>query len=867
MIEEIRKTREGRRAADESLYALQNRLRAKQDQLARAMRLGKAGARLAAEAEREIAALSETIGRERSTLQTLKGRLSDLVGEFVLPLSPQQLISRLDDSLPCLLLPMRMETRFMGARGSRELWVRVYPDDVAVHTHEKTLTRDEADAGLQYWTARTVAASIADEAEKKRQDEGAWRAFANSFGGTRAAWIASEIRRRARENGSEDLFFLLIRAEAAGILDDPQTTPPAKRDALLALLDATHPSVDSFRDGVSRLLQEDAELREETRQAIARTIDDGLLVFLGFDLEALKPESWSRAPRTEVLPERFVLIGISGGIRNEWPFPATVPSPLILGPNPQNLEKELAQDAGKLVVGEDYAWIWDFEEAIKVGMAVRVPLPESLARTGFDRLMVLGMRVSAEPAEHKELLEELIDNHHYSPDGMGFLAQGTPTNHTADVRSGFSTGDAEGDESFAVETSEPPLPATEDLEKSDAQRLAEAWDVEPAKLAVLRNADLRDVSKAKLMNRAMWPATLGYFLDELLETNPATNDRVRRFFTADVVARGSLPAIRIGKQPYGVLVTSAFDRWRIEARFDGEDAAFLREVHEVLQKVEAQWQQLAGQVSHVDAGGDSFAHLLNILGLHATSVDFRRRIGTYKTTLWNLAHFMTGENFSASGPAGRYFREITARGIAVLNEFGFDFEKTPRIFGLLFSDFTSGLNGPFIDDVASADDEKLSELDGLPARYAVPEGENRNYIGWLVASELDALKQQKFVNDAGTSLSTPAALLYRMLHRSLLLAHYDATMKLYEELQLVGLNVRREQDFTNIEAGRTVTRWEFMEGRIDRVMPECQHCAARDPRTFSPRRAGWDGPRRSCCAKSASRSPGSSMSPPPSWSA
>jgi hypothetical protein len=45
-------------------------------------------------------------------------------------------------------------------------------------------------------------------------------------------------------------------------------------------------------------------------------------------------------------------------------------------------------------------------------------------------------------------------------------------------------------------------------------------------------------------------------------------------------------------------------------------------------------------------------------------------------------------------------------------------------------------------------------------------------------------------------------------------------MKLYAETGLVGQNVRREQDFTNVEAGRTVTRWEFMEGRINKIMPQ-----------------------------------------------
>ena len=95
---------------------------------------------------------------------------------------------------------------------------------------------------------------------------------------------------------------------------------------------------------------------------------------------------------------------------------------------------------------------------------------------------------------------------------------------------------------------------------------------------------------------------------------------------------------------------------RSNEKVDGDEAAFLRQVHEVLIKVEAQWQQLTGQVSHVDAPGDSFAHLLNILGLQATSVDYQRRIGTYQAFLWNLAHLMIGGNFGGNNPMVRYFQ-------------------------------------------------------------------------------------------------------------------------------------------------------------------------------------------------------------------
>ncbi len=540
IIEEIRKAREAVRAADDAVFAQQNRVRTRELQLAALRRQGPRFAEQVAALERDLKLLNESVARDRAGLASLNDRLGTLVGGLVLEQSPQQLIARLDDALPCVLFPLRIETRFMtGANGGRELWLRVYPDDIAVHTHEKELTRDEADTGVDYWSARRVAASVPDAQERERIEQGAWRAFATAYGGTRAAWIASEIRRRAEARPENPDTPFLVRARILGILKDPQTTSAAKRAAILAMLTDAHPYVEAIRDPVTTLLAGD--LTDERRQEIAQHVDTAVLTYLGFDLEALKPESWSRAPRTGVMPDRFVMIAVTGETRSEFPFPNAVPSTLILGPNPQKLETELAQNAGDLVVGGDFAWIWDFEAAIAVGMAMRVPLPEPFASAGFDRLMVLGMRLSGEPSDHKGLLEELIDNHHFSPAGMGFIAQGTPTNHTADVKAGFSTDDAEGDGSFALETATPEPPAAEDLEKTDAQRLAEAWDVDYERLAILANAGQRDVALAKLMNRALWPATIGYFLEELLETDAADNDRVRRFFTSDVV-RARQPA-------------------------------------------------------------------------------------------------------------------------------------------------------------------------------------------------------------------------------------------------------------------------------------------------------------------------------------
>jgi hypothetical protein len=826
MIEEIKKAREAMRTAEESLYASQNRLRTKESALINANRLGKEGTERAATLEREIAALNDVINTSKSDLQATRANLSDLVGTFVLPQSPRQLISQLDDSLPFLLMPVRIETRFMGSGSTRELWVRVYPDDIAVHTHEKELSRDDADSGVEYWIQRTIAGSVENPTEREQLEKGAWRALANSHGGTRASWIASEIKKRVIDKeGSEDFSFMLIRIQISNILADTQATPDSKRNAITSLLSSTHPVVGLIRDRISALLDADQKISDSTRDAIIETINDGILIHLGFNLEELKAESWSRAPRTEVMPDRFVLIGLSGDQRLEQPFPNAVTNPLILGPNPQNLESELSQQGGDLVMGEDFDWIANFDKAIQVGMAMRAPLSDPFASRGFDRLVVLGIRVSSTAADHKVLLEELIDNHHYSPDGMSFLAQGTPTNHTTEQRSGFSTDDAEGEASFETETQEPVDESTDDeLKKTDAKRLSEAWDVSLEKLAALANANRTDVSQAMIINRALWPATLGYYLEELLEINRDDIGRIRKFFADHVVARGSLPAIRVGKQPYGILVTSAFRRWQTNRLIDGEDFSFLGQVHEKLRRVEDQWQLLMPQVAHVDGPGDPFAKLLNMLGLQATSVDFQRRLATHQTMLWNLANFRIG---SGAGPVAAYFEEVTSRGMALLGQLGLNFAPIRKLFGLLFSSGTSGINGPIVDDVDTAADEKLSETTELPAKYGVKitqdDVENievKNYIGWLINTDINTLKQQQFLNPSGEPLPIPTALLYRMVHRSLLLSTYEATMTVFQGFQLLDGTVKREQDFTNIEAGRTVTRWEFMEANVGRVLPQ-----------------------------------------------
>ena len=48
--------------------------------------------------------------------------------------------SALDANIPILFLPVRIETRIVNKGNQNELWLRVYPDDIHVDSHDPTLT-------------------------------------------------------------------------------------------------------------------------------------------------------------------------------------------------------------------------------------------------------------------------------------------------------------------------------------------------------------------------------------------------------------------------------------------------------------------------------------------------------------------------------------------------------------------------------------------------------------------------------------------------------------------------------------------------------------------------------------------------------
>jgi hypothetical protein len=734
--------------AEETVAGVRSRLRNLSARLNQALRKGVAGADEAGALRAQIERLRVALVEGERVLAGSKADLGELVAQI--PEQPWELVEQLPDDLPFLLLPVRVETRFMPAASGGELWVRIFPDEAAVHTHETELTATEVSNGRLFWRELWAAAQFADEEARRASEAGAWAKLALSYGGRRAAWVAARTR-------------------------------PATLDV---------PSPDD-------------------------------LSFPEFDPDAASPESWSRAPRTKVMPDRFVVMGYVGGAQVFRHAGAQVPDPLFLGPDPLNPESGFRQEGGELQTAPDFAWITDFEAALRNGMAVRIPLNVDIAQSGLDRLLVLGLRLSSSADAGRLLLEELFDNHHYSPDGMGLLPQGVPTNNADGKGSGFSSAGPAPAESYAQEFGPPAFePTSQPLDKSDAQRLAEAFGIAYEPLQRLEGATLRDWREARLLNTALFPATLGYYLEELLDLDLGLVGRVREFFSSYVTGRGPLPALRVGKQPYGVLLSSDFSAWKWSDAELGREANFFNGLLRVTRRFQDTWRQLAGIAARAGTGAEPFEGFIRALGLNPTSVEFFRRHATGRETIWNFFAFRPGPFFGVS-----IVESMRQQAVALAQELGLGLDPLPRLFDLSFFLDHDQVLDPLVDDIPADEREKLSETKLPRKAYRISDPERPgefvagSYLDWLVFSAYDDLKQERLLDMDGAALPAPRPLLYRLLRAALLLAVHDAATRLYARFDVLPLAARREVEIANVAPERTVSRWEMMDVQVNKVLP------------------------------------------------
>jgi hypothetical protein len=526
---------------------------------------------------------------------------------------PRRGLGRLDDKQPFVLLPLRLETRFVGD----ELWIRAYPDQIAIATHEPDLTEAEAERGKAFWRAAWGA-----DHETMRA---AWTVLAAGGPLRRALWIARRMK--------------------------PTNQPPG---------------TPVFPDIVP------------------------------------KPTSWSVAPHVDVMPDQLVFTLLVNGSVVHQAIGAVIPSSLVIGPDPA-AAIERAPD-GSLVVADAMKWVLDFDAAVAVGMAIKVPLvggPQV-----FDRLVVVGVKLELSATKACVLLEDVLERHRYGQ-GLELVAQGTPTNHTEALPAGRSRDEI--DDAFERELGPALFTAG-----CDGERLATALGIADTTLDHVREADRRDMVEAVAMNRALWPATLGYFAEQMLAGT--VDDRFREiardFATNHVRGRGGLPTVMVGTQPYGVLPTTAFSRWQTSSAEPPE----LARLDHAIATLATTWSALAANVTHVGSGGDPDRALIDILGLQASSVSFQYRRALGPEYLWNMMAF------EGSDPMAQA-RVHHAAATALLQGLNLSFAANPRMLDLALFRTHVVLSGAAVTDAPLSDEVPLDP----------------NYIEWL-RDKLDAVR-------------------------------------------------------------------------------------------------------------------------------
>jgi hypothetical protein len=537
----------------------------------------------------------------------------------------------------------------------------------------------------------------------------------------------------------------------------------------------------------------------------------------------VKPDSWTEAPHTRVLPDCLALLGWRGGKKVLDEVGAPIDDIVVLGPAPIgdiDGDSSIGRDTGdqSIVLGDSFRWVRDFEIAVEQGMAFRVPLDADAIEHGFDRVLVIGLKHSTDLGDAQTLVEDLLDNHHYSRSGLSLMRQGTATNNTGGNEAGWSR---EEDGSASTGLNDAPLfePVGDRTAATDGQRFADFLGIGYEPLFYLPGSDIADHAEAVAMNRALYAGTLGYYLDHMLDAvvDDDALRPLRAHFNSFVTGRGPIASIRVGSQPYGVLPTSAFGRWRpaserpnaVLGALRPADAAFEQGLHKVLVELDHAWTAKLPELVQIGSPGEGAANLLKVLGLHPASSEFFQRVGYSYDYLKNLESFAwDGSDFSdvllmsmEAGEARQLLRRLGWTD-------GAPGEKPfPLLLQLIWRHYHTALDAKQL-----IDGRPLSESDGIKPYDA---NTGATYIDWLIANAgvADALEAQEF----GTA--RPGFLLYMLLHFSIVMEASKGLHTWLGEHDIRADELVRSRKFLNIGA-KTPTTWEIFKAPASRVAPK-----------------------------------------------
>jgi len=275
----------------------------------------------------------------------------------------------------------------------------------------------------------------------------------------------------------------------------------------------------------------------------------------------------------------------------------------------------------------------------------------------------------------------------------------------------------------------------------------------------------------------------------------------RNFFNHFVSGRGPVPAIRIGKQPYGILPASVFskldfqsERAHVSIHGFALTNNYYKKLHELLMRIDRDWEKLLPGVNFVGKAGDAHKILLDVIGLHPGAVEFHQRYAESLQQVYNQLNLAHGPFISIIVAMA-----LADRGKTLLTELGYDFgDRKIPILDKFFMGKANPLTGPVIDDVPLSESKKIRPYSA----------DNKNYIEWLVASNADTVRQEFF----GTGKKAPQAMLYLLLRHALMQSHAEASKFYYLSKNVVSdKRAFHDPDFLHVqETDAKKSKWAYL---------------------------------------------------------
>ena len=256
--------------------------------------------------------------------------------------------------------------------------------------------------------------------------------------------------------------------------------------------------------------------------------------------------TWSRPARAGLLPDRWTVWATTEAGQLITATGSGVKADLAVGPDPGLLGRPNVEPQ---VVDEGMRWMVDFAEAEAVGMGIRVNLG---IHDRLANLLVFGLR-SGKPPELSAELGLHVQTLRFGQ-GLDFLRQGTPTNNTDAVRSGWDSGvDDDASVKGMLRLLGPVPPGVPD---DNAEATADALWLPPARFARLPHGRETEQVDGGMINELLWATTWEYYLTEMIDDGILGGGAVpwlRDHWVDHVRGRGPLPTWRVADQPYGIL--------------------------------------------------------------------------------------------------------------------------------------------------------------------------------------------------------------------------------------------------------------------------------------------------------------------------